>query len=194
MIKPVFGALSPRSAARQPIPVGPAIPQQPQPNGNPVLNNQAAIPGILEGIQQIMQQRRAQNQNAVRFGMDAQPPEDPNPPGLPGHANDDPPGTPEGQGIPLVVPNAPRAPQLNRVRQQADAAAENAQPQLPHLPPINLLPIFNQLAQFNNQPQPAAPQPQPQPPQSPSVQSAQTLANIQSPTHSVTSKKENNYR
>ncbi len=183
MITPAFGSLSPRSVSLQPRQAEPAIPiPAPQPNVNPVQNNEAAIPGILGGIQQIMQQRRAQNQNVVRFGMDAQPPQDPNQPGLPGHGGDEPPGTPEDQGIPHVIPNAPRAPRLNRARQQEDAVAEDAQPLLPHLLPFNLLPIFNQVAQLNPLQQPAPP---PQPPQSPSVQSAQTRVKINSPTKSV---------
>lgn len=180
MITPVFGALSPRSVSRQPRQAESAVPLA-QPNGNPVENNGEAIPAILNDIKQ----RRAANQNVVRFGMDAQPPEEPNQPALPGHGNDEPPGTPEGAGIEPVIPNAPR---LNRLLPRGEVRQGDGQPLLPHLLPFNLLPVFNQLAQWH-QPQQAAPQPQPQPQQSPSEQSAQTRLNLHSPTKSVSSKK-----
>lgn len=190
MITPVFASLSPRSVSRQPRQAEPAAPLA-QPNGNPVALNGEAIPDILNDIQQIMRQRRAQNQNVVRFGMDAQPPEDPNQPGLPGHGDDEPPGTPPEQGIPEVVPNAPRP---NRLLPRGEVRPGDGQPLLGHWPRFNLLPFFNQQAQFH-QPQQVAPQPQaqvqpqqqlqPQPPQSPSVQSTQTRVEMHSPAKSV---------
>ncbi|WP_303674965.1 hypothetical protein [Vampirovibrio chlorellavorus] len=170
MITPVFAALPPRSVDRQPRQAQPGIPlPAPQPGVNPVENNAEAIPAILNDSLRIMHQRRAQNQNAVRFGMDAHPPEGPNPPGLPGQEEDDPPGTPPDQGIPQVVPNAP---QVNRVIPRAAAPrGEALVPQAFR----NLLPQFNVAA---------PPQPQ-QPPQSPSVQSTQTRVEMPSPTKSV---------
>lgn len=169
MITPVFAALSPRSVARQPRQAQPGIPlPAPQPGVNPVENNGEAIPAILNDIQQMMHQRRAQNQNAVRFGMDAQPPQGEDAPEPEGGDAEEP-GTPPDQGIPQVVPNAP---QVQRVMPRAEAPRGEA-----WLPRAfrNLLPAFN-LA--------APPQPQ-QPPQSPSVQSTQTRVETHSPTKSV---------
>ncbi len=169
MITPVFAALSPRSVARQPRQAQPGIPlPAPQPGVNPVENNGEAIPAILNDIQQMMRQRRAQNQNAVRFGMDAQPPQGDDVPVADGDGQDEP-GTPPDQGIPQVVPNAP---QMNRVIPRAEAPrGQGGFPRAFR----NLLPVFN-LA--------APPQPQ-QPPQSPSVQSTQTRVEMHSPTKSV---------
>lgn len=107
MITPVFASLSPRSVSRQPRQAAePAAPVA-QPNGNPVERHGEAIPGILNDIQQIMGQRRAQNQNAVRFGMDAQPPQQPDDALMVEDEEEEEPVTPPHQGIPLVVPNAP---------------------------------------------------------------------------------------
>jgi hypothetical protein len=132
-ITPVFGSLPRSEALRHQAQRPNGLPEleiQDPANPNPVEQNDAAIPGILQGVQRIVQERRQAHErlaNPVRFGME----EDRTPP----------------QPI-RPRPEAHQAP--GPVARQRPA--NNGNP----FANRNLLPLFNLMAQEAAQPAPSS--------------------------------------